>query len=192
MNNVILTDCDGCLLNWVAGFDDWMHRNGYRKTRDDHYGIDVCYNIEKAESKKLIKTFNESSAIGFLGPYKDAIQYVRKLHAEHGFVFHVITSLSHEYASQELRTANLKRIFGQGPFTRFVYLGTGDDKHGALDEYKDSNLVWVEDKPENAIVGFERGLDTYLMTSPYNEGTFLPSGITRVKNWRELSERIVG
>lgn len=191
-SNIILTDCDGVLLDWVSGFDEWMHRQGYRKIREDDYSISACYGITSDDAQRLIKTFNESSAIGFLGPYRDAIHYVRKLHAEHGFVFHVITSLSKEYASQELRTANLRRIFGNGPFTRFVYLGIGADKHEALDEYEGTGYHWIEDKPKNAEVGLERGLDTLLMTTPYNAGDIVSPAIRRVNNWREVYNRIMG
>lgn len=192
-DKVILTDCDGVLLNWEYAFITWIKRHGYHEVEDayKYYDIDKRYNIEKSEKSRLIKFFNESSAIGFLPPLRDAIHYVRKLHEEHGFVFHCITSLSLEPSAQELRTQNLRKLFGETVFEKFVYLDTGADKDDALAEYADTGWLWIEDKIENAELGYRLGLDSVLMEHGHNMD-YHEKDIPLMKNWKEIYEYVIG
>jgi FMN phosphatase YigB (HAD superfamily) len=89
---VILTDADGVLLDWIYAFDMWMKRHGYNITNPNAYSVAVRYETE--DGKRLAKMFNESAWIRKIPPFKDAIKYVKKLHEEHGYVFHCISSLS--------------------------------------------------------------------------------------------------
>ena len=89
MSNVILTDCDGVLVDWEAKFTEWMVRQGYGVINDKAYNVGERfgknrYGLSKEVSRELIKYFNESAAIETLRPFRDAIKYVRKLHEEHG------------------------------------------------------------------------------------------------------------
>ena len=187
---VILVDCDGVLLDWGYSFNRWMDRHGYEEVCTDTYSIDVRYGIEKSEGKKLVRMFNESASIRKLPPYLDAIKYVKKLHQDHGYIFHAITSLSNDDYAQHLRTKNLIELFGPTVFERYVYLDTGADKDEALLKYKDTGCIWVEDKPENADVGFEMGLDSILMSHYHNIG--YKGEALRVNNWKEIYKYIVG
>lgn len=190
MDNVILTDADGVLLNWEYAFNVWMQQQGHRLVEDyhDYYEMNERYGISLGEKKKLVKFFNESAAIGFLPPLRDAVHYVRKLHEKHGFVFHLITSLSLDHNAQALRTQNIKKLFGETAFERFIYLDTGADKDDVLAQYKDSGYIWVEDKPENYVAGENVGLDCYLMEHSHNMNL---DGFNIVKNWKEIYNSVV-
>jgi hypothetical protein len=153
------------------------------------YDIGQRYNIDRAQSKKLIRIFNESAAIGFLPPHRDAMYYVKRLHEEHGYQFHCITSLSKDPNAQKLREMNLKKLFGETAFEKIVCLDTGADKHEALEPYRDSNCLWIEDKPENAEVGLDLGLRSILMEHGHNMN-HANERIPVVKNWREIYELI--
>ena len=187
---VILVDCDGVLLDWVYSFNQWMCRHGYNEVRTDSYCIGERYGIEKGESKKLIRMFNESASIRKLPPYRDAIKYVKKLHEEHGYIFHAITSLSNDDYAQHLRTKNLIEMFGPTVFEKYIYLDTGADKDEALAKYKDTECYWIEDKPENAQVGFDLGLTSVLMNHDHNKNSNVDA--LRVNNWKEIYRLIVG
>lgn len=190
MNNVILTDVDGVLLNWEYAFHVWMKRQGYTLLDNiSNYSMDERYGIDRQVSKQLVRAFNESAAIGFLPPLRDAMHYVQKLHREHGFVFHVITSLSLDPAACKLRTDNLQKLFGETTFERFVYLDTGADKDDALSEYRNTDYLWVEDKPENAIAGIQQGLDSVLIEHGHNMDV---AGIPLFKNWKGVYEYVTG
>jgi len=187
---VILVDCDGVLLDWVYSFGQWMKRHGYVEQCNDTYSIDQRYGIDRAEGKKLVRMFNESAWIRKLPPYLDAIKYVKKLHSDHGYIFHAITSLSNDDYSQHLRTKNLIELFGPTVFERFTYLDTGADKDEALKLYEGTNCIWVEDKPENADEGLKNGLDSILMHHSHN--TDYVGEAKRVYNWKEIYEYVVG
>lgn len=180
----ILTDCDGVLFDWEYAFGQWMKRHGYKLYQPDSYNVAERYELGMQEKKRLVRMFNESAAIRKIPPLRDAIKYVRKLHQEHGFIFHAITSLSNDQYAQHLRTKNLIETFGPTVFEKYVYLDTGADKDEALSEYKDTGCYWVEDKMENADVGAELGLESILVAHNHNKDY---SGTAkRVQNWKEI------
>lgn len=190
MEKVILTDCDGVLLNWEYAFNTWMKRHGYKMVEGGEYLYDVGerYGIPSDEKKRLVKFFNESSAIGFLPPLRDAMYYVDLLHRKHGYVFHMITSLSLEPSAQQLRIENTKKLFGETAFEKFVFLDTGADKDEALEPYRNSGYMWIEDKVENAELGINLGLNSILMEHGHN---MAEEEIPLVKNWKEIYDTLV-
>jgi FMN phosphatase YigB (HAD superfamily) len=187
---VILVDADGVLLDWLHMFSNWMNQNGYILLAEDEYHIDKAYNINKAKSKQLVRMFNESARIKYIPPFKDAIKYVKKLHEEHGYVFHCITSLSKDPYAQELRTENLTRLFGPTIFEKIIYLDTGADKGDALQQYAGTECYFIEDKVENAVAGHNLGLNSILMEHGYNRAVAVD--FPRVHNWKSIYGIIVG
>lgn len=191
-NRIILTDVDGVLLDWEYSFDVWMRQHGFNKVDGGNlkYNIGTRYGIDTEQGVKLIKIFNESAHMGFLPPLRDAMYYVKRLHEEHGFVFHCITSMSTDENAQELRRMNLKKLFGETAFEKFVFLATGADKDDALEPYRNSGYFWIEDKIINAKVGHNLGLKSILMEHGHNMDADV--AFPKVKNWREIYDIIVG
>ena len=143
--------------------------------------------MEQKDAKRVVRTFNESAAIGFLPALRDATYYVKRLHEEHGYVFRVITSLSLDKDAQRLRDMNLRKLFGDA-IESVICLATGADKDEALEPYRDSGLYWIEDKPSNADCGYNLGLKIILVENcHYMEHTF---NYPLVKNWKEIYELI--
>jgi FMN phosphatase YigB (HAD superfamily) len=188
-DKVILTDCDGVLFDWEYAFDTWMHRHGYRVKVPDVYKVRTKYDLKAGEADRLVMMFNESARIRRLPPHRDAIKYIRKLHDEHGYVFHVITSLTDDEYSQHLRTKNLRELFGDTIFERYVYLDCGADKDKALAEYGGSGCYWIEDKLHNAVVGSTLGLESMLMA--HNHNADYTGDIPRVQDWKEIYYKII-
>jgi len=192
MNNLILTDVDGVLLAWDYSFHCWMGEHGHKKQPGHQFKYDIGkqYGIDSDAARKMVKTFNESAAIGFLPPLRDAIYYVRKLHEEHGYIFHAITSLSLDRNAGRLRRMNLEKLFGETVFEEIVCLDTGADKEAALEKYRGSELYWCEDRIDNAEVGKKLGLRSILVEHGHNLD--YNGDIPVVKNWREIYNIIVG
>jgi len=190
-NQLILVDADGVLLNWEYAFAIWMEQHGHEKQPGSEFVYDIGerYGISKDQGRKLIKLFNESAAIGFLPPLRDAIFYVKRLHEEHGYVFHCITSLSTDVNAQRLREMNLAKLFGTSAFERIVCLDTGADKEEVLQEYEGTGCYWLEDKIENAEAGYRAGLRSLLVEHGHNMHHY-HEGITIVKNWKEIYQLI--
>lgn len=191
LEKLILVDCDGVLLNWEYAFQIWMEQQGhiFRNHANKMYKIGDQYGIEQSDAMRLVKQFNESAAIGFLPPLRDAMYYVKRLHEEYGYQFHVITSLSTDVNAGKLRKMNLQKLFGPTAFYNITCLETGADKHEALEPYRDSGLWWVEDKPENTDIGYEFGLKSILIEHGHNM-YHNPTKYPVVKNWREIFELI--
>lgn len=189
-NKCILTDADGVLFDWEYAFDQWMKRHGYVKHNSGDYKIHINYDLDEKETKRLIRMFNESAWIRKLPPLRDAIHYVKKLHSEHGYIFHCITSLSNDDYSQHLRTKNLREMFGDSVFEKYIYLDTGADKDAVLEQYRDTGCWWIEDKPENADVGLSVGLNSLLVNHDHNRD--YTGQATRVYNWKDVYNLITG
>lgn len=189
---IILTDIDGVALDWEYAFDVYMQQHGFARQQGGNleYNIGTRYGISADQGRKLIKIFNESAHVGFLPPLRDAMYYIKRLHEEHGYVFHAITSLSSDENAQELRRMNLRKLFGATAFEKFVILETGADKDQALEPYKNTRLWWIEDKIQNAQVGLDLGLRPLIMEHGFNMH-FEHADIPRVRNWREIYQIVV-
>jgi FMN phosphatase YigB (HAD superfamily) len=191
-DRLILVDCDGVLLDWEWAFNVWMTERGYvqRPNAKDYYKIHEQFeDLTWPEAKKFTKLFNESAAIGFLPPLRDSVYWVKRLHEEHGYRFHCITSLSTDKNAIKLRKMNLAKFYGDTVFEEVICLPTGSDKHDALEHYRGSGLFWVEDKPENADLGHDYGLKSILLEHGHNMNHECPYPI--VKNWQEIYNIIV-
>lgn len=189
-NKVILTDCDGVLLDWGFAFDRWMAKHGYKMTNSEEYNIAKRFNISKIEKERLVRMFNESAWIRKLPPLRDAIKYIKKLHQDHGYIFHCISSLSDDDYAQHLRTKNLIETFGPTVFEKYIYLDTGADKDEVLLPYAGTECYWIEDKDMNCDLGIELGLDGILIAHDHN--IKYTGSAPRVQNWKEIYNIVIG
>lgn len=193
MKKTIVTDIDGVVLDWEEGFSIWMEHHGHKKVEGYQfmYKIGDRYGISNNQGHKLIKTFNESAAIGFLPPLRDAQYFIKKLHEQHQYQFIAITSLSLNPYSQKLREKNLKKLFGDNCFLEVICLDTGADKDKILDVYARDypGAYWIEDKPENVNVGIEFGLNGILMEHGHNMSYTGQANV--VVNWEEIYNLLV-
>ena len=191
LDRLILVDSDGVLLDWEYAFNIWMQEHGFEEVPGSKlsYEMSERYGIPKDQVRRLIRLFNESAAIGFLPALRDAMYYVKRLHEEHGFRFHCITSLSTDPNAVKLREQNLSKLFGKTAFERVVCLPTGADKNEALEEYRDTGCWWIEDKPVNAEVGHAVGLRSLIIEHGHNMH-YYHEHITLVKNWRDVYQII--
>lgn len=189
MTKLILTDCDGVLLDWAAQFDAWaLNMKGLKLIRTDVYSLSERYGITQSYQKQLSREFNNSSAAGFIPPFRDAVEYVALMHYTYGYRFRVITSFSKDPWSIQMRKENLRRYFGDA-IESVVSLDTGADKDEALAPYAGQDLYWLEDKPSNAQTGYELGLKSLLVEHEHNAKENVPYPI--VKSWKEIFDIIV-
>ena len=181
---LILTDCDGVLLDWEKSFVAWMTEQGFNADpTDNSYDMHKRFGERKAKIKSLVREFNNSAWIGFLKPHLDAVDGVARL-AKKGYTFGAITSLSEDVYAGKMREYNLKELFGD-VFDFVTCIDTGADKDEALLPYKDSGLYWLEDKPENAKLGADLGLKTIMLRHKHN-ASFDDARIKVVDNWAQL------
>jgi len=149
-----------------------------------------AYEIEKAESKRLIREFNESVRMLDLPAFRDARSGVARL-VEAGYQFVVITSMSLDPMAKKAREINLEAVFGENAIYGVKTLDTGADKDEALEFFRDSDLYWIEDKTENAVVGADMGLRSILIEHGHNAECD-DARVARAKNWAEIADLILG
>ena len=193
-SKIILTDIDGVVLNWEYAFGEYMEFQGHQPVEGHNkfYSVRQKYNLPTDASGDLvIKTFNESAAIGFLPPLRDAQYFIKKLHEQHQYQFIAITSLSLLPYAQQLREKNLKKLFGDNCFIEVNCLDTGADKDDILDVYAREypGAFWIEDKPQNADVGIALGLQSILIEHGHNMNYDGQAKV--VVNWEEIYNNIV-
>lgn len=192
MKKIIVTDVDGVLLDWETSFRIWMKHQGHEPKSGYKFIYNVAkqYDFDKDTGSHWVRMFNQSAAIGFLPPLRDAQEIIKLLHKNYGYKFVVCTSLSNDVAAQELRTQNLKKLFGD-VFEEFVYLDTGADKDEALytlgKKYRYS--YWVEDKVENAHVGAKVDFEPIVMEHGHNMKEEHPYFVA--KNWEDIYLKII-
>lgn len=191
--NVIVTDADGVFLFWEHGFHMWMVSKGYKVTESGFYRIEDKYQIAKEHASDLLNAFNESAALSRLPPVKDAIKYIRKLHEEHGYVFHCITAIPDTPDMRAARQENIENLFGKTAFERITLCGSSANKKDLLKEYEGTGCFWIEDVGKNLDYGIEYGMQGLLMDRHYNRDYQCRAPQSyRVSNWKEIYSHITG
>lgn len=185
MEKVIYTDCDGVLLDWETAFHAWMELRGHELQIPGEYKMGKAYGIRNAES--LIREFNASAWMGNLEPFRDARSGVARL-IEAGYKLHIISSLSEDVFAQTLRIQNLEALFGAKTFCGHVYLDTGADKDHVL-ETLPSGAWWLEDKVENAEIGYKMGLNSIIVAHPHN--LYGNPDIPRYEKFNDITDHIL-
>lgn len=189
-DNIILVDCDGVLCDWEYAFHQWCKHSKGLTPQNHEYSVAKQFDLERVEGKKLVTEFNDSAAIAFLPPLRDAVYYMKRLNMLHGYRFHCITSLSTNSYAQKLRIQNLELLFGKEIFDKYVILGCGDDKDEALEPYRNSECWWIEDKPKNAELGASLGLNSIIVAHEHN--AYYEGDIPRYWKWKEIYKHIAG
>tara|TARA_B110000240_G_scaffold189654_1_gene229893 strand:+ start:149 stop:754 length:606 start_codon:yes stop_codon:yes gene_type:complete len=187
----IITDVDGVLLDWEGMFTKWMtsHSQGSPQV-DNEYSQAIRYGLSKIQADLYVKTFNESAHIRYMKPLPHTERMIEKFRTQ-GWNFKCVTSLSTDKFAVKAREDNLTDLY-QNSMIEVQCLETGADKTKALEELskKHPGAWWIEDKPENALVGLQFGFRTILMTHTYNKDFECPEGMIRCKDFLEVFDAI--
>ena len=186
-DKIILTDIDGCVLDWEEGFSVWMEHHGHQKVDGYQfkYSIGDRYGLSYEQGNKMVRQFNESAAIGFLPPLRDAQYYIKLLHEKHRYHFLAVTSLSTDPYAKYLRERNLRKLMGSA-FKDVICLETGADKDEILEELSKKYVGnwWIEDKPVNLTEGTKRGFKGILIEHGHNMNAQIDGKVA--KNWEDV------
>jgi len=113
------------------------------------------------------------------------MEYIKRLHNDHGYIFHVVSSVSDDENVARLRRLNLNKLFGESTFEHIECLPIGAGKKEYLIDFVNSGSYWIEDNIQNAEDGLAFGLKPILMEHGFNMNYKNPS-IPLVKNWKEI------
>jgi hypothetical protein len=185
VDKIILTDCDSVLLDWETAFEEYAEARGYAFNENKRivYSMGAQLGIGHEEAGKLISGFNHSPEFGAIKPYRDSVEYVKRFKDE-GWRFIAITTAGEHPDTWPLRRKNLDDVFGVGAIDELYVLPLNGDKGVELVKYKDSGLFWLEDKPSNAVLGYQYGLKPLLMSTFHNQS--YNGSVKRVNTWEEI------
>lgn len=187
---LILSDVDGVLLSWEDQFHAWMQARGQQRLHSMSYMLHEHYDgMTMDESERVVREFNGSGWMLGLPAFRDARVGVARL-VDAGYRFHAITAMGECPYVKELRRINLDRVFGHGVFVEVTATALDGSKQPVLEQYRDSGLPWIEDKPENAELGHKMGLSTFLVDHLYNQVDV--DGCMRVSCWSDICDSILG
>ena len=81
VKKIIVCDVDGVLLNWEDAFQVWMEHQGFERIKGHQFIYNAAeqFGLTKTEGKKWVRLFNQSAAIGFLPPLRDAQEVIKLL-----------------------------------------------------------------------------------------------------------------
>lgn len=185
MTKLILSDADGCMVDWEGDFKRWMQSQGHRLKYSDSYKLHHHFHeLEDQQIDRYVNDFCASDAIADLSPLLDAQEYIEKLYKQHDYRFRVITSIGTDPETIARRERNLNDLFGDA-IESVICLEAGSPKDLILEPYRGSGLFWIEDRDINAIAGADRGLNSLLISHPYNRNFKYP-GVSLVTSWAEI------
>jgi hypothetical protein len=191
MNKTILTDADGVLFDWVGSYVNWATTVKGLELAQDYlksYTLEGWFGITKDHAWSLVTEFNGGNAMAVMEPYLDAVEYVNKLHYDHGYKFIVITSMGLNPYAKKLRWSNLKQLFGDA-IQDLIVTDILVCKGPILETYEPA--IWIEDKPSNANVGAEHGHRSFLLNHDHNAEHELDPRVTRVDDWNGIYDQII-
>jgi len=201
-SKIILVDVDGVLIDWEYGFHIWMETHGHLIEESKQYNIDRKYGLSPGMGLYQIQIFNESAAMGFLPPLRDAQYYVKLLHEKHGYRFVAVTSMSDDEHAAKLRGKNLSKLFGPNTFKELHCLPCGSSKLEILTELKKkyAGHLFIEDSIDNAEDAMKLDYRVMLMAHGYN-WDYKPTistvkkppydKIQLVKDWEEIYNEVI-
>jgi hypothetical protein len=166
----LIVDCDGVLLDWLAGFTEFIYTTTGQKLNPkgpkkfmlkDWLGVKT-----DDEAAVLVTRFNSGQNGLFerlpgLPGAKQALEHA----VEGGRQIHVITACLKEERTIELRKKNLLDVFGD-IFKTIICIDLKECKAPYLSKFPPG--IWVEDNFENAIKGAQSGHRSFLLRSSHN------------------------
>ena len=188
MKKIILTDCDGVVLDWGSTFEQYVRYHlkiDFETPPDQYYKVEELLNLSHKETNELILKFHASEYFKHLSSFRDSVKYIRKLSAE-GWDFVAITAAGQDSEKiKKNRTHNLKTHFGNA-FKDIIIVDLDSTKLDTLKQFKPT--FWVDDSPRQVFAGIEAGHTSFFMYRPHKAEEVLrnPNKVNTVYNWKEI------
>ncbi len=178
---IILTDIDGCLLNWREGFMRFMLNRGFsiHPEFEANYLLTSFYNVDDNEFFKQVEIFNSGRwEFGTLKAVSGAVKAINAL-TDLGYRFIGISACSSSKQAFVLRRSNLYNIFGD-VFDAVHCLDIKDGKRSHLMQHKPT--FWIDDKMDMCLQGIDAGHKCILMDYIWNRDQH-DDRVERCQDW---------
>lgn len=187
MSKLAIIDIDNCLLDWSAGFSQWMQKEGHEITPADSYDLMAHYPSVTCpkELKKQVLRFNSSRAFARLELMPSTLEFITDLQQE-GWELMALSCFVPPYeeisgnpispvSSKVYRYDNLQ-LRCDGLFSKFVFRELGATK---ADIFIDSAMAYdhvlmIDDAPKYINEGIKvadkfDNFTVYIYNQPYNQ-----------------------
>lgn len=153
MKDVILTDIDGCLIQWQSGLPYFLAKHSLNTEKaiesmrtEAFISPAELFGLNPEIATKLLKEYNNSKFIRYLGAYRDALSWVNEAKKTYDFV--AVTALSDKPEAILNRLSNLNALF-PGAFIDIMSCGFGESKtemfKNAVKKYDGRIISFIDD-----------------------------------------------
>lgn len=186
MKKTILLDVDDVLLSYSDAF---LKHYGIPYSPDKSYqGFEGILNMERSQVNEMVNDFNNSPYFSSLEPIcnaKEALHFF----LNNNFSIKLVTSCGTSPETKFYRKVNLIDAFGKDVIDEVSYLNHGESKKEYLSQHDPEHvMIWVEDSPNNYFDGVSLGIDSFLMSTPFNKHYHDKSMV--VHDWNEIKNKI--
>jgi hypothetical protein len=186
----LLLDVDGVLLNWLAGFEEFLLTHAPHLHKDfsgleEAPDLELLLGLTTSQMDEWVARFHMHEDFVRLQALPGAPQAIRILAPWCNMS--CITASGSNLISKHARHTNLKNIFGD-VFEQIICVDRSMDKPEHLGRFEPG--YWVEDQPKNTLMGVSAGHESFLMDALYNR-RFNHAQVRRVVNMLEVAEIIL-
>ena len=179
MKNILLYNTGGGIGDSVQLIPFILSlKNHYKKSNFFYLGAHKNHYSDK------LKEFNINMISSTLQPHADSDIWINKLYEEN-FRFIGLTSFSDKPIAQYYRYLNLEDYFPTDCFASLIFLSPGESKREVLEQFRGTNLIYVEDRIINVNSALRLGLKPKLMSHDYNVH-YKREPVFVAKNWENI------
>ena len=166
IEKLIVTDIDGCLVNWAGGIPFFLHSKGMKTDHilqlatelgQGHWSVEKMFPASE-DPMALMLEYNSSNFISHLRGFDD--QYVVNRMVSLGYKFVGVTCMEDSPLSRDLRKRNLDAIY-PGAFIDIYHVGVGQSKISAFQDSETRNgpaLCYVDDLNKHLVEWMDSGV----------------------------------
>ena len=192
---VIMTDCDGVLLQWLAHTPSFIEDLGYDSShlRDVMSGnkfvpfCDVFCTEDRKEGLERLRRYNESHYMRSLPIIENGSdEVIKRLSQKFDIV--VVTSFSDKKEAYHNRLSNLELHFGDS-ISELICLKHEEDKTPTLKSYAKNRdvVLWVDDQIKHVHHGIEAGINSFQYTHGMSCGRNTGE-VKEIDSWKKIEE----
>ena len=189
MNKKIGIDIDDTLLDFVgayAVFHNEVYKTNLKKENFKTYSFNHARGGTMQQAISTVKQFYKTDFFKEMQPFPGAVEVVQKL-KENNELF-VVTSRPNYIQEEtfEQIAKHFSNIFSEVFFSSNHYTKAKNSGRTKAEICYDLGVsLLIDDSLEYAKQCVEKGINTILLDSPWNQNGNL-EGITRVNNWKEV------
>ena len=189
---LIAVDCDDVLADSMGVFIDYYNKYYNKSLTKNHFFTNLWWEVMEDEKDIVIGRylkFIESKYFDNIKPVLGAAEVLKKLKQKHELI--VVTGRPNSILEKTERWIenHFTEIFNGIYNTNLHFASDKGLTKGDICKEKKVDLL-IDDYVEFGHECVANNIDVLLMDQPWNSQAKLPQGITRVKSWQDILDKI--